>query len=847
MRFVPTLALVLLLASRLSAGRMLATEHFQIVYDTGSVRSAAHLASIAEEEYQSILDYLGWDGAGLGKLRVAVTSKDDLVNASYSPFPQSHIRISTIDYGLDLDVWEDQLRGVFRHELFHYLSLSEKHSFWNAVSDILGDSYTPVYFQQAISLTEGSAVAFEQGRLLDPRYRALLLQAKWEGMLPKRYLDMSGVRDTSPNGELTYVFAGAFWDWVRGRYGAQAYGSFLRSTNNRVVPADFASLFPRFFGCSLDTAFEAFKAQIPLVEAGGHCTPSWEYDALYDQKSNHILYGKSHAGVLFLDEKQIAVLPGLVSAELNRQGTEILAVVERNGEWGTHRALYLVDGKGSRKLQGSRVIDAAWLDDQVVTITWNDDHQVLHLSDGDIGLSLKLRNLTGLSDGRLAALARVDGQWSLVVISPDKSASCYPLGDGIIPASLLYDGNRLWFTWAREGTLLRAGFLEGNTLWLLATDEAGGIQRACSRLVQQRWFERGSLGSWHPESLEWKRVPVTPHPVVLWQEEHPVPNPVQSRNIPISLYTKGTFLPYATVTSLSPADRVEDGAALGLFWTTGNLDGTWRCTLGGGWEQDQERPVALASLSGQVAPLALTWKLAGQIGSEGAGEVSGSLGWGDGLLRANASGAYYHMDGIDGLTGTFSFSAGHVARTGFHPLSLGGMVLTPSVRLDNQWPSSASWRNLGLSVSVRIPRLLPFETYGDSTWNWPLSYRFDLLPASDTYLSQELSILLYGREIQRALPWVRLYCYRMGVYGGIVDKYQGDLDPSWPIFALPGNLQHHLSGYLSLNVSLTVNNQMLAAPLALMVRARYDAWKEHPFRLELLFAVSGTYRTSTSR
>ena len=87
----------------------------------------------------------------------------------------------------------------------------------------------------------------------------------------------------------------------------------------------------------------------------------------------------------------------------------------------------------------------------------------------------------------------------------------------------------------------------------------------------------------------------------------------------------------------------------------------------------------------------------------------------------------------------------------------------------------------------------------------------------------------------------------MGVYGGIVDKYQGDLDPSWPIFALPGNLQHHLSGYLSLNVSLTVNNQMLAAPLALMVRARYDAWKEHPFRLELLFAVSGTYRTSTSR
>ena len=267
MRFVPTLALVLLLASRLSAGRMLATEHFQIVYDTGSVRSAAHLASIAEEEYQSILDYLGWDGAGLGKLRVAVTSKDDLVNASYSPFPQSHIRISTIDYGLDLDVWEDQLRGVFRHELFHYLSLSEKHSFWNAVSDILGDSYTPVYFQQAISLTEGSAVAFEQGRLLDPRYQALLLQAKWEGMLPKRYLDMSGVRDTSPNGELTYVFAGAFWDWVRGRYGAQAYGSFLRSTNNRVVPADFASLFPRFFGCSLHTAFEAFKAQIPLVEA----------------------------------------------------------------------------------------------------------------------------------------------------------------------------------------------------------------------------------------------------------------------------------------------------------------------------------------------------------------------------------------------------------------------------------------------------------------------------------------------------------------------------------------------------------------------------------------------------
>ena len=846
MRFVPTFALAVLLVSRLSAGEMFVTDHFQIVYDRNSVRSAGHLASIAEEEYRSILDYLDWDGTGLGKLRVAVTSKDDLANASYSPFPQSHILISNIDYGLDLDVWEDQLRGVFRHELFHYLSLSERNPFWKSISAILGDSYTPVYFQQAVSLTEGSAVAFEQGRLLDPRYQALLLQAKWEGKLPDRYLDMSGVRDTSPNGDLTYVFAGAFWDWVRKRYGAQAYGAFLRATNNRVVPADFASLFPRFFGCSLHVAFEAFKAQIPLIEAGSHSTPLWEYDTLYDQKSSHILYGNSYSGALFLDGTQIADLPGMVSAELNRQGTEILAVVEKKGEWGIHRALYLVDGKGNRKLQGSRVIDAAWLDDQVVTITWNDGQQVLHLPDGDIGLSLKLRNLVGLSDGRLAALARVDGQWSLVVINPDKSASRYPLGDGVVPASLLFDGNRLWFTWARKGTLLRAGFLEGDTLWLLAADEAGGIQRACSRLVQQRWFERGALGSWNPESLDWERTAVTPCPVALWQEEHPAPTPAQKRKIPISLYTKGTFLPYAAVTSLSPSDRVEDTAAFGLFWSTGSLDGTWRCTLGGGWEQEQERPVALASLSGQVAQLALTWGLSGQIDTEGAGEVSGSLAWRDGLLAAGASGAYYHVEGISGLTGTFSLSVGRVLRMGFHPLSIGGIVLTPSVSVDRQWPSASSWRNLGLSLSVRIPRLLPFETYGDSTWNWPLSYRFDLLPASDTYLSQELSILLYGREIQRALPWVRLYCYRMGVYGGLVDEYRGDLDASWPVFTLPEDLEHRLSGYLSLNVSLTVNNQMLAAPIALVVRARYDAWKEHPFRLEMLFAVSGTYRTSTS-
>ncbi|MDD7201954.1 MAG: hypothetical protein SPF89_11930 [Sphaerochaetaceae bacterium] len=842
MRCIPSLALALLLVSRLSAGQMFVTEHFQIVYDRDSVRSAGRLASIAEEEYQSILDYLDWDGAGLGTLRVAVTSKDDLANASYSSFPQSHILISNTDYGLDLDVWEDQLRGVFRHELFHYLSLSEKHSFWNAVSDILGDSYTPVYFQQAVSLTEGSAVAFERGRLLDPRYQALLLQAKWEGKFPKRYLDMSGVRDTNPNGDLTYLFSGAFWDWVRERYGSKAYGAFLRATNNLVVPVDFASLFPRFFGCPLNVAFEAFKARIPLVEADNHCTPIWEYDVLYDQKAGHILYGISSSGALFLDGEQVAELPGLVSAELDRQGTEILAVVEKHGEGGTHRALYLVDGKRTRKLQGSRVIDAAWLDDQVVTITWNDDHQVLHLPDGDIGLSLKLRNLTGLSDGRLAALARIGGQWSLVVIAPDKSAICYPLGDGVVPASLLYDGNRLWFTWAREGTLLRAGFLEGNALWLLVADEAGGIQRACSRLVQQRWFERGSLGTWEPGALEWERVVVAPRPVMLRQVEPPASIAIQSMDVPCALYAKGTFLPYAAVTSLSPDDRVEDTAAFGLFWTTGDLAETWRCQVGGGWGQEQRKPVSLATLSGQVAPLALSWRVSGQIDTAGAGEVNGSLAWGEGFLGANASGAYYHVDGINGLTGTFSLSVGYIVRTGFHPLAIGGVVLTPSVSVDRQWPSTSPWRNLGLSLFVRIPRLLPFETYGNSTWNWPLSYRFDLLPASDTYLSQELSILLYGREIQRALPWVRLYCYRMGVYGGLIDKYRGDLDASWPVFTLPEDLEHRLSGYLSLSVSLTANNQMLAAPITLTLRARYDAWKEQPFRLEMLFAVS--YLTS---
>ncbi len=824
---------MLLVCSSLVAGRMVQTDHFQILFDHGSEQTASHIASFVEEEYDQILSYLDWEREDDSKIRIACTSRDDLANASYSSFPQNHILISDTDYGLALDVWDDQIRGVVRHELFHYLSLSMQNRIWSVIGDVFGDIYKPVYLQQARSLTEGSAVAYERGRLLDPRYQAMLLEAKREGKLPRRYLDMSGLRDTAPNGDLTYTYAGAFWAWVRETYGSKAYGNFLHATNNALFPVDFASLFPRFFGDSLNQAFEAFKEHIPLVDVEHHVEGIPDLDRLYDCRNDHVLTGRSSDGTLRYDGKMMAMIPGLVEAELDGTGHKVLAVAKTQNGSTTERALYCMQEDGMHKLLDRGVLEAAWLEGGIATITWEGGRQHLNLPDRSIALSLRLHELVGYQDDSLAAVARVDGRWMILLIPTEGNATGYPLEEGMVPASLLYDGNRLWFTWAKEGTLLRAGYLENGRIWVMAKDEEGGVARASESFVQQSWFDHDALGAWKKEDVRWREMAAFPASVQIGEEKKLLP--MQSQKIPLSLYMKGTFLPLATSVRLGGGTHVSrsQDTAVGLFWHTADLAGSWHLCLGSGWQSGAREMVGLFSLSGFWYGPSLSWELGGQASLGGNLDSHGTLSFSCGDLSLSLGGAAYRKEEAHGVTGTLSFSLGRYAQMGFHPLSVGGVELVPSLTFERQWPDESCWRNLGFQLTARVPRLLPFETYGVDIWNWPLTYRASVCPSRDTYFRHQVSILLYGREIQRALPWVRIYCYRIGLYAGVSERYQGDMENDFGLFSPPEHLSRKRTLFLSCDVGLSINNRALYQYVVLSAILRYKMDEARPWSVGL--------------
>ena len=246
----------------------LRSEHFEFIYPEESEETAVILYENAEKLYEKAASLLQTDINLF--LPVYITPDTQQLNAYYTAAPYNRIVFfDTPPDSCSLSVFSNTKVSVFYHELIHAFTMNMKDGFWDFVSTLFGDIYSPSYlFTSSLSFLEGATVSFEsmdgEGRLNNGDSLAYLVQAKIEGVFPE-WKDASGPRDIFPTSQYAYLFGGAFNRYIQKKYGMEKYSELwtLCGSGGGWNPFIDGS-FKKVYGVSLEEEWSEFEKSIPV-------------------------------------------------------------------------------------------------------------------------------------------------------------------------------------------------------------------------------------------------------------------------------------------------------------------------------------------------------------------------------------------------------------------------------------------------------------------------------------------------------------------------------------------------------------------------------------------------------
>ncbi|MCF0237163.1 MAG: hypothetical protein HUK24_01080, partial [Sphaerochaetaceae bacterium] len=248
----------------------ISTPHFDIIYGEESQITASVIVENCEKQYQDLVAFFGKDPDF--RLPVVITSDYLVLNAYYTPSPYNRIVLyDTITPVGSLSNFEETIVSVFRHELTHAFTYNLRSPFIQSLSDIVGDIVsTGPFLYYPNSFVEGIAVTTESldgvnGRLHDSSVLQILKQGKIEGKFPS-WFGASGIRDTNPVGDETYIMGGAFLDYVRTTYGQETLANLFIKGGNFNWFKSTASLFKDVTGSKISTIWKDFVSSINVPE-----------------------------------------------------------------------------------------------------------------------------------------------------------------------------------------------------------------------------------------------------------------------------------------------------------------------------------------------------------------------------------------------------------------------------------------------------------------------------------------------------------------------------------------------------------------------------------------------------
>ncbi len=250
----------------LSAGELVySTEHFDFIYSDETVESASEIALVAEEYYSRLVEIFGVDP----ELHIPVYFKSEMksFNAYFTNYPSNHIVmfVTSIPTSLFNNV-EHPLSLTFFHELTHAFTNNIRSPFVSFLSSVFGDIIAPGNLYLNKGFIEGIAVYVEsldgEGRLNDASSLYLVNQMAAENKT-LHYLDISGARDITPGGNMSYILGASFLKYLSDTYGADKVSEFIVKCYK--FPISTAEIiFKKIFGLKMSEAWKDYTSSVSL-------------------------------------------------------------------------------------------------------------------------------------------------------------------------------------------------------------------------------------------------------------------------------------------------------------------------------------------------------------------------------------------------------------------------------------------------------------------------------------------------------------------------------------------------------------------------------------------------------
>lgn len=250
------------------------TEHFDIIFSERSRPTALSLASFAEDALAYVEGELS---LGLPeRVPVVITPDIGTFNGYSTPFPYAHIVLYDTSLDLGWTAFENNLRGLFVHELTHAISLQSRAPWADFLSGVFGSWISPALANAPEFMVEGATVGLEGeggpgGRAADPLVKERIRQDIRENRF-KSPLECEGVYDAYPGGNVYYEYGGLFSAYLRERYGAERYARLWKSLGTLIVSitldpykAGFYKVFEKAYGLSFEEAWADFRYSMAIA------------------------------------------------------------------------------------------------------------------------------------------------------------------------------------------------------------------------------------------------------------------------------------------------------------------------------------------------------------------------------------------------------------------------------------------------------------------------------------------------------------------------------------------------------------------------------------------------------
>lgn len=675
------------------------------------------------------------------------------------------------------------------------------------------------------------------GRLNDSYAMQIVRQAKIEGLFPS-WLDVAGARDTWPGGYLYYNFAGAFLGYLGLTYGfdnvAQLYVDF-----GKPGWADTTdSIIREHIGISAEQAWQHFFTWIPVpsdvasasaVEASGLGHDGRYYGLKLVPDGSLWFYDLSTWSVCRLDGELSAMSRALVlpseepAFDISSDGCRLLVSYITRGR-SCVRVYDLLRDRLVHNFESSfrdkddpRAGCFVKLDGKEYILIYANRGQetFFKLYDAEtykiveekslaLGRGVTASLVVAIGEGRVAFICNLASEEHIAVLDiSDMSVKLVSNPDkiSIMSLSMGSEGN-LCFCWypsdsraphmGRYGELiLPASDEEGYSMRLSTTDVSGGMEK-CIRKGDDVVFVYTGFDGMTLSSLAYDRLSFG-EPVSLALESAPMPQDIDTEALfaaskgyhGIKYFKDGVLIPLALIDSASL-----NTVAFGATWITSEPTETYTNMIAAGYASGN---VFGSWNFSSTSFVPYTLFAAAAVGTGLVPEADGGLGKGEFALDTGVSASLAfelrHSGETLGLSDTFEFmfykepgkdalyemhnkatlQYSYSVRTGTNPYDVRGFSV--AAYLDNLDP--------GVSAVVRFPRLATWVCEGPDITNFPASFSLNALlhPASGVLgLSASADVVLYSREIQRAVSFLGLYFQRF-----ITDiKYTA-------IFVTPGN------------------------------------------------------------